>query len=189
MAAQHQPKASLMVVVAAAALALAACGGAAAGGAASGSIQPSPSATSAHVPTPTPTTQPTASPTPVYQDAFSLTTGTCFDPIEDMDDESLLAARLVSCAEPHLMEVFGVPSLGVADAPFPGEEALVRNAELVCDAAFERYVGVEFERSVLEYIYYTPAESTWVAGDRTALCAVVAHEAQPFTASVNGSKR
>lgn len=137
--------------------------------------------------TSTPVQEP--SPTPAYQDIFSLRPGTCFNPIEDMDDEALLAAQLTSCNDPHAMEVFAVASLGPDNARFPDDRALASHSESLCDAAFERYVGLDYERSALEYYYYPPTEEGWLAGDHDVMCAVVADPGEVLSETVAGSRR
>src|SRR5437588_7999656 len=47
---------------------------------------------------------PTATPKPQYQAPGDLAVGDCFDPITDREDQSLLAAMIRRCDEPHLME-------------------------------------------------------------------------------------
>lgn len=138
---------------------------------------------------PTSTPGPKPGPTPAYQDVFSLRLGTCFNPIEDMDDEALLAAQLTSCDDPHAMEVFAVASLGPASAVFPDDRALGSRSESLCDAAFERYVGLEYDNSALEYYYYPPTEEGWLAGDHDVLCAVVADPGELLTETVADSRR
>lgn len=129
------------------------------------------------------------SPTPAYQDIYSLRPGTCFNPIEDIDDEMLLAAQLTSCDDPHAMEAFAVASLGPANALFPDDRALTSHSESLCDTAFERYVGLEYDRSALEYYYYPPTEEGWLAGDHDVLCVVVADPGELLTETVEDSRR
>lgn len=154
---------------------------------------PSPTPPSTPDPTPEPTAAPTGTPAPARSPEFEspedLAVGDCYDPIEDPDDDALLAAIILPCAEPHANEVFGVEQVaGAPTAPFPGLDDLEDEAEDLCDAAFEDYVGIDFNRSRLSYIYYTPTEATWAAGDREVIC-VIDGEGEPITGSVKGTQR
>ncbi len=127
--------------------------------------------------------------TPVYESPEDLAVGDCYDPILDRDDDLLLAAVIVACSSPHRHEVFGLVDVaGAPSAPFPGSTDLDAEAQDLCDAAFEAYVGIDFDRSSLGYLYYTPTEATWLAGDRTVLC-VVEDGGRAIEGSVKGSGR
>jgi hypothetical protein len=58
------------------------------------------------------------------------------------------------------------------DGDFPGEEAVVEQADESCTAEFESFVGLPYEESALYLSYLTPSEETWPAGDREVLCTV-----------------
>jgi hypothetical protein len=125
-----------------------------------------------------------------YDSPEDLRVGDCFDPIEDKDDLMLLAVHVRPCTELHRMEAFGLGELTPASgAPFPGDFWVEREAERLCDKAFEDYVGIPFDESRLDYAYYVPYEWTWDAGDRRVLCAVEAHPAQPLADTVRDSER
>jgi hypothetical protein len=126
---------------------------------------------------------------PDYQSPEDLAVGDCYDAIQDADDEALLAAIVLPCSVPHRHEVFGLTDVaGAPTAPFPGPDDLETEAEDLCDAAFEAYVGIDFNRSEYGYLYYTPTESTWAGGDRTVMCVIDA-ESEPLTGSVRGTER
>lgn len=149
---------------------------------------PSPAAPSGG-PTTTPTPPPTPTPKPEYQAPDDLPVGACFDPVEDRDDQSLLAGIVRRCDEQHLMEVIGLPVLDYPEtAPFPGDADLDRQSDELCRTAFEGYVGIDFDDSRLDATYYTPSEGTWSIGDRLVVCTVVATEIAPFTQSVRDSR-
>ncbi len=126
---------------------------------------------------------------PAYESPEDLAVGDCYDPILDGDDDQLLAAVMLPCAGPHRHEVFGLVDVaGAPTAPFPGSTDLDAEAQDLCDAAFEAYVGIDFDRSALGYVYYTPTEATWLAGDRAVLC-VVEDGDRPIEGSVKGAAR
>jgi len=165
--------------------------------AATPSPTPEPAATPAATPMPTPEPSPTdvaaASPSPAasleYQKPEDLEVGQCFDPVVDADDDTLLAAVIVPCTGSHLAEVFGKSDLaGAPTAPFPGRRDLDREAQDLCDAAFETYVGIDFDSSEYEYVYYTPTESSWLGGDREVMC-VIDDNGKPMTGSAKGTAR
>ena len=135
-------------------------------------------------------TAPSPTPSPAYDGPDELELGDCFQPIEDKDDRTLLAAAVLPCEAPHLEEVIGVGQLaGPPGAPWPGDPEASREAEELCQAAFTAYVGIDYERSKLEAAFIYPTEKTWPGGDRVVLCTVEAHPSQPFTSSVRGTKQ
>jgi len=169
---------ALIIVLAGLAVMLGGCGG-----------QPSATGVASSVETPTPTPMPTPTPVPEYQAEWDLAVGDCFDPIADSDDQTLLAALMRACDEPHLMEVIGLPTLDdPLDAPYPGEADLDPRTEDACISAFSEYVGVEFEDSRLGAAYYNPSRESWATGDRGILCVVESSVASPLTRSVEGSE-
>jgi hypothetical protein len=153
-----------------------------------GTATPSPSTPSAvPVSSPPGTADPSAAPsaapdrtaTPApsrevfYQATEDLRVGDCYEPVEDADDQTLLAAIIVPCEQPHPNEVFGLGDLaGGPDAPFPGVDPVDDDAIELCDSAFESYVGVALDNSRYSYVYYTPTEESWAGGDRVVMCSV-----------------
>jgi Septum formation len=146
--------------------------------------KPSPSVAAS-----SPAASPTATPKPQYQAPGDLAAGDCFDPIRDREDQSLLAAIIRRCDEPHLMESIGVATLPYpASAPFPDSSTLDQQSEALCRTEFATYVGIELNDSQLQASYYEPTERTWAGGDRIVLCVVEANEVSPLTKSVKDSR-
>jgi hypothetical protein len=140
-------------------------------------------------PTPSQTAEPTPTPAPEYQAFEDLEVGDCFDPVRDMDDDSLLAGMMLDCEEPHLMQVFGIEMLNApAGQPYPGEAEVDQQAWDACLPAFEEFVGIAFDDSKLSASYYWPTPESWLAGDRSVLCLIEATVASSLTRSVEGSE-
>jgi hypothetical protein len=140
-------------------------------------------------PTPSQTAEPTPTPAPEYQSYADLAVGDCFDPVADIDDETLLAGIMRDCDEPHIMQVFGRSTFDEPlGEPYPGDDDIDRRGLATCEAAFEKFVGIPFDDSRLGASYYTPWSETWLAGDRNILCVIEATEASPLTRSVEGSE-
>lgn len=158
------------------------------GGGAAATAAP-PSSTPMETPAPTETQTPAPTEPPEYQATEDLRVGDCYQPVEDVDDQSLLAAIIVPCEQPHLAEVFGVDDLeGGPDAPFPGVDVIDDDAIDICDAAFEAYVGVALDNSRYSYVYYTPTEQSWAGGDRVVMCSVD-DRGRELEGSVQGTER
>lgn len=135
-------------------------------------------------------TAPSPTRSPAYDGPEDLELGDCYQPIEDKDDRTLLAAAVLPCEAPHLREVIGLEQLDAPpEALWPGDSEVSRAAEDLCDAAFTAYVGIDYERSKLDAAFHFPTEQTWPGGDRFVLCTVEAHPSQPFTSSVRGTKQ
>ena len=88
--------------------------------------------------------------------------GTCFDETADGYPEVL-------CDSPHDAEVYAslaYPDQGV----YPGQNAFEGWAEPVCYARFERYTGIRYEESNLDFGYLYPGSEGWADGDRAVIC-------------------
>lgn len=119
--------------------------------------------------------------------------GDCFDRRRLEEGPAVL---LVDCTQPHTFQVFGVfdfdestlpPNLvvteglatngegtsgavGAGPQPWPGEDVLIAAARRQCPPLFSDWVGVPYERSVLELSWVVPDEVAWGNGDRTIGC-------------------
>ena len=76
------------------------------------------------------------------------------------------------CSEPHTEEVFAAVNLPDGDGNFPGYEAIDAQAEELCTAEFEGFVGLPYEESVLRTNLVIPSEERWRDGDRVVLCTI-----------------
>ena len=149
--------------------------------------------------TTTTTTAPTTTTTEVPPDAaqvlfvYTPGVGDCFDRRRLEDGPAIL---LVDCTQPHTFQVFGVfdfdestlpPNLvateglatsgegttgavGAGPQPWPGEDPLIAAARRQCPALFAGWVGLPYERSVLELSWVLPDEVAWDNGNRTIGC-------------------
>ena len=121
---------------------------------------------------------------------FELAAGDCFDLPGGRPGDVMAAPALalspgtatidaVPCTEPHHAEVYVLFDLydgypGESERGFPGEAWVVREAQRGCELRFESFVGLPYERSVLEIYFLHPAEWTWnELGDREVVCAVM----------------
>lgn len=126
---------------------------------------------------------------PLYRDPYDLAVGECFDPIDETDGDTMLAARMRDCDEPHLAEVIGVVAHRAGpDDEFPGVNRLHREAEDACYAEFGAYVGIPYDISTLDGNFLLPSEETWLGGDRRIMCYVLASASARFTESVRDSR-
>lgn len=114
-----------------------------------------------------------------------LRVGDCFD-FEDADEISDVEA--LPCSEPHGYELFHVATWSGRDA-YPDEEALVDFVIDTCVPAFDEYVGVAYEASVIDFVPFTPTEEGWDAGDRVIQCALIDPEQPRVTTSLRGADR
>ncbi len=93
--------------------------------------------------------------------------GACY--MRTLDDE-LSPASEVSCAEPHLTEVYFTTEFPSVPE-YVGDDALAAFADAACLEEFVRYVGIDYLDSELFYGFFTPTEPTWeYVHDRTVVC-------------------
>lgn len=119
------------------------------------------------------------------QDVMSLKVGDCFD-----DTTSTLGGGEVervpdvNCNDPHDLEVFHI-------VDYPGStfnEAMINDfAVEQCYSAFSRYVGRDYESSILDFTYLWPTRDGWQRGDREVVCVAGRMDYQKLRGSVRGS--
>jgi hypothetical protein len=108
--------------------------------------------------------------------AMNLELGDCFDKPRGWSDSpdgvsTILAFNVLPCTEAHDGEVVGeVRHAADPDAPYPGDDALIADAEAPCLEHFEEWVGLSYFESLLEMSAMGPDAEGWEAGDRTLLC-------------------
>lgn len=117
---------------------------------------------------PPPQPEDTAPAETVEVDVYKLRVGDCFTESEDTEEEIIYTVPVVPCSEPHSDEVFALVNL--PDGDFPGQDAVYSQAEELCIAEFESFVGLSYRESVLDIWVIAPVEEGWVAGDREVVC-------------------
>jgi hypothetical protein len=123
------------------------------------------------VETPAPTqTQETAAPGAGEVAFFDLEVGDCLaDLIATLGE--FFTVETVPCSQPHSEEIYAVVPFPEGD--FPGDEAVVAQADKACNAEFESFVGLPYQESVLYYNYLYPTdEPTWNGVFREVVCSV-----------------
>jgi uncharacterized RDD family membrane protein YckC len=103
-------------------------------------------------------------------DIVDLQVGNCL--AESLPGEVIFSIQTVPCSEPHSEEIFAAVTLPNGDGDFPGMEAIDAQAEGLCVAEFEGFVGLSYEESVLYVGFITPSEESWIQGDRSILCTI-----------------
>jgi hypothetical protein len=97
-------------------------------------------------------------------------------------------AYVVDCVTPHQGELYHHDAIDAAvGAPYPGDAAVGREASLRCQAAFEPYVGLDYDGSRLDYVYFYPSPETWAEGDRGVHCVLFAGVGEFLTGSLAGT--
>ena len=123
--------------------------------------------------------------------AGDLRVGDCFD-LKDPEEEEVGDVTAKPCVESHDYEAFFTGTL--PDGDFPTDEAVGEFVVAECGPAFETFVGLPYDDSVLDVFYLMPTEDGWRTGDRAVLCAVYEPGATedtvtPQSASLRGANR
>lgn len=126
---------------------------------------------------------------PPWPATDQLVIGECIAPdIGDITPVTEEEMAPIPCTEPHRSEVFAEPAAGLDDAPYPGDDAVARQAEMFCyGAGFADYVGIDYDESTLGVSAHVPTEATWAEGLRHTTCFVHPPGNEPTTGSYRGS--
>lgn len=100
------------------------------------------------------------------QDIFTIEVGDCIN--DSLAGESVTTVPTVACTELHDSEAY--KSIILDDGDFPGDTDVQSQAEDGCAAAFEDFIGVSYDESLVNLNYYYPTAETWETGDREILC-------------------
>ena len=114
---------------------------------------------------------------------LDLEVGDCFT----ADVSQLETVLVVGCEASHVYEVFHVYDHESADDTYPGEDALQNAAAAECEAAFESYVGIDYQDSRWFGTTVPPSEETWANGDREMVCLLHLEDESEVTGSAQGS--
>ncbi len=107
---------------------------------------------------------------------FALRAGDCFQ----VPDRMLVSSvEAVPCTMPHSGQVYATYDL--PDGPFPGDEAVMREADEGCHRRFTAFVGLAYEESSLDYSMLTPTMETWTSiDDREVVCVLIPMAGRPL---------
>jgi hypothetical protein len=123
-------------------------------------------------------------------DLAPLPIPTCLyqEPADSGENQLDQPAYVVDCVTPHQGELYRHDTIAApADAPYPGDAAVDSEATLRCYAAFEPYVGLDYDSSRLNYLYFYPTPETWADGDRSVHCVLFAGDGELLTGSLAGT--
>lgn len=122
---------------------------------------------------------------------FSLRVGDCFNDSQEVLDAdgnpvSLMDLEAVPCSEPHDNEVYAVFDLELK--AFPGDDAVFEMAADECLGRFEGFVGLPYEKSILDIYPIYPTKESWLEqNDREVACAVYHMDLEKLTGSMEAS--
>lgn len=131
--------------------------------------------------TPTEPTDPTVG---TDTDAFAIAVGDCLN--DGNLEGEVTTVPTIDCAQPHDSEAYA--SIIVDDGDYPGEEAILAEADAACLDEFNTFVGVNYDESVLNFSYYYPTAGSWDNGDREILC-LIYEDGTKVTGSLAGAAR
>jgi hypothetical protein len=121
-------------------------------------------------------------------DVFTLSVGDCTND-DAFASEELSSVATPSCDESHDNEIYLAFEFDgdkyPAGSKYPGEEAVMAEAESQCFPAFEDFVDALSDETSLYYGSYYPSAESWDDGDREVLCLVYDMNG-PVTGSLEG---
>ncbi len=117
-------------------------------------------------------------------DVFTLQVGDCLN--DSTAAETVETIPTVPCSEPHDSEIYA--SIILSGDVYPGQDAVITEADEACLDAFDGFVGTSYADSLYYYSYYFPTEGSWSNGDREILCTIY-DETGPVTGSLQNVGR
>jgi hypothetical protein len=120
----------------------------------------------------------------------ALKTGDCYSLGSGVDanGDNVQTYNVVDCTTTHDGEIFSVFDYPNASG-WPGYEAIGTVRQPRCEADFQTYVGVSFERSKYTINYVSPTEDSWAIGDHTIKCRLEDASNGKITGSAKGTAK
>ena len=123
-------------------------------------------------------------------EVIELRAGDCFDlPAGTEDDQEVMEVEAIPCNEVHENEVYVVTNYVPGGSSYPGELAIWDFADQFCLTAFDTYVGLAYEDSVLDFGYFYPNREGWEDGDHEITCVLYDFGGAMLTGSMRGAAR
>lgn len=101
-------------------------------------------------------------------DVFTLAVGDCLSgesPTGDVGE-----VPVIPCDQPHESEIYFSYTFAGDEMPTP--DAMAQTVDEQCLTAFQTFVGLPYDQSVLEITTLEPTTESWADGDRELLCLV-----------------
>ena len=118
--------------------------------------------------------------------AFRIRVGDC---VNNVSGSSVESVEGVPCDQPHEAEAYHAFNLPEGDGSFPGQDVVGTAADQGCYDAFQPFVGIAYESSVLEIYSLVPSSGSWsdpTLNDREVLCFVIDPNSTPLVGTAEG---
>lgn len=115
-------------------------------------------------------------------DVFEVGVGDCMG--GDAPQGNVTSVQATPCEQPHESEIYF--SHTIPGDTFPTDMTTI--AEEQCMPAFQEFIGMPYEQSVIEVTTLEPTAESWSGGDRELLCVAV-DPAGNVTGSLQGANR
>lgn len=101
-------------------------------------------------------------------DVFTLRVGDCMNQVSE---ELVSEVPVVPCDQPHDEEVYF--DFTLTGDEFPGDDTIQTQADDTCLVEFDRFVGLAYDSSTLDFYAYRPSEESWTQlSDRIVSCVI-----------------
>jgi len=114
-----------------------------------------------------------------------LKVGDCIDGAVINEDGSAEEVTTIDCGTLHEEEVYVVTTIDLDE--FPGDDALYEQGSELCVDAYEDFVGLAYEDSLLNFWVRYPSEETFDLGDRQIVCSISKFDADGEMVKVTGT--
>lgn len=104
---------------------------------------------------------------------MDMQVGDCYGDFGSINsDESTVFETLpaLPCDEPHDYEVFAGKKIEAKS--LPAESMLWSDTEEFCMKKFASFVGISYDDSTLDLVYFYPTSESWDLGDRDMTCLI-----------------
>ena len=116
-------------------------------------------------------------------DVFSLKVNDCFNDKEvfdlvDGESVQIGSVEALPCSIPHDGEVYAISSDLFFQTSFPSDEEMEQIGYGYCSSEFLKFVGINYEASILDIQYLVPSLEGWNNSVRNVVCIVSTPESK-----------
>lgn len=115
-----------------------------------------------------------------------LRVGDCFS-LKDEDEEVTEEVDARPCTEAHAYELYY--AIKMPDGSYPSDDGFTTYIGQTCLPAFDAYVGLAYEDSQYDFVWFQPTPDGWQQGDRGVSCALYDPSSAQLTSVIRNSGR
>ena len=116
-------------------------------------------------------------------DVFSLQVNDCFNnktliDVTEGEKDGITSVEAIPCSMPHDGEVYALTNDLFFQTSYPSDEEMSQIVDEYCLSEFLKFVGIDYQDSILNFMYFYPLLEGWNSSDRQVACVVLIYDSK-----------